>query len=272
MRKIFAIESQNPPLGLLYLASSLEKNEHKVEIIDFCCEKFTEEKLKKAIENIDAVGLTVRSYGVNSVSYIIDFIKKQNENIITIVGGPHCTLDPEKALVDTHADICVEGDGEIALAKIVGSLVRNEELSNIPGVFYKKDEKIIRGPPAEVIMDLDSLPYPNRDLVYKYSYGAVQNDIKLGKGKVTEIMISRGCPYNCRFCTNKAITKKYRTRSAENVIEEIKLISKKYDFLFILDDNFFVDMKKSLKILDAIIEEKLDLEMAIAGIRVDANR
>ena len=268
IKEIFANEAQVPTLGLLYIASPLEKEGHDVEIIDFYAEKFSEKRLTQVLYGKDAVGITVRSQGKKSVETIIDLIKKTNPNMPIIIGGPHCTLDPIQAILDTKADICVEGDGEKVITKIAEALQGKIKLSEIPGIYYLENNNIMKGPPAEIIEDLDSLPFPARHLVEKYRYGDVQGDLKLGK--VTSIIMSRGCPYNCKFCANRAVTKKYRSRSAENIIKEIREIKQKYDFLDIIDDNFFVDIKRADKILDFLIEEKHNLKIGIYGVRVDA--
>lgn len=271
IKPIFAIEAEIPHLGLLYLASSLEEKSHQVEIVDYCVEKFSEQHLMKKIVNVDAVGITVQSHLQKSVKVIVDFIKRLEPNLPVIIGGPHCTLEPEQSLRDINADISVEGEGEIVITKIADALEGKVKLGDIPGVFFKENGEIKHGPPAEVIEDLDLLPFPARHLIEKkkYVYGEIQGGFNPTRGKVTSILISRGCPYNCRFCINRMITKKYRTRSAENVIAEIKEIQGRYDFLHIIDDNFFVDMKIANEILDFLIQEDTGLEIWIAGVRVD---
>jgi radical SAM superfamily enzyme YgiQ (UPF0313 family) len=269
VKNIFAIESELPPLGLLYLGGILENEGHEAKLIDFCAENYTEKKLVNSLSGIDAVGITVRSHDVRCVNKIIDVIRRTNSQIPIIVGGPHCTLDPINAMNNLNADILVEGDGEIALQRTINNLENNNSLDEIHGVYYKEKNILKHGPPAQIITDLDSLPFPARHLVDNYKYGYLPGGVNLTRGKVTSMMISRGCPYNCKFCINRAITKKYRTRSTENVTEELQQIIHKYDFLHIIDDNFFVDRKKADEILDFLIREKSDLELWISGIRTD---
>lgn len=269
IKDIYASESEVPPLGLLYLAKVLEKEGHSVEIIDFCVEKFSKERLQKTLPSMDAVGITVRSYEIKSVFMISDLIKKTDYNIPIIVGGPHCTIQPQQALLETQADICVEGEAENIITKIADALEGEINLANIPGVYYKDKGLVKKGPPTEIIDDLDSIPFPARHLVNQYDYGTFQG-VSIYKGKVTSISTSRGCPFNCRFCTNPAITKIYRLRSAENVVEEIKEIEQKYDSIQIVDENFLVNKKRANRILDLIIKEKYDIELGIWGIRIDA--
>ena len=266
----FAIKAEVPPLGLLYIAGALEEKGHEVEIIDFCVEEFKKETLKKALKNTDAVGITTRSHGIKIIKELAQNIRQINKKIPIILGGPYTTLEKEKSLEYVDADISVEGDGEETIVEIAEYLNGEKKLSEISGIYYKQGNKIQKGKPAKIIMDLDKIPFPSRHLIEKYTYGIVNTGLKLTHGKVTSIMISRGCPYHCRYCINRAITKKYRTRTAENVIEEIKQIQGKYDFLHIVDDNFFVDKENANKILDYLIENKTKLEVWISGIRVDA--
>jgi len=268
--KLFAIKAEIPPLGLLYIGSSLEEKGHNVTLVDFCVENFTEEKLLKAVEKKDAVGITVRTLDIRSVAQISDTIKKYHPEIPIIIGGPHCTLDPKQALIDTHADICVKGEGEKVITMIADALEGKNSLNNIPGVYYVENKTIKSGPPAEEIKDLDTIPFPARHLVEHYRYGEVVAGYNPTRGKVASIMTSRGCPYHCRYCVNDSINKTFRVRSSENVIKEIKIIKKKYDFLHIIDENFFADLKTANEILDFLVEDDHGMNIWISGIRVDA--
>jgi len=270
VNKIFALKNEIPPLGLLYIASALENKGHDVILIDFCSETFTEKRLLESVEKVDAVGITVRTKDINSVKKIIDVIKSNYPNTPIIIGGPHCTIDPVRATTQTNADICVKGEGEGVITKIADALDKNGNLELIPGVYYSQGNEIKNGPPAMEIKDLDSIPFPARHLVDQYDYGEVVDGYNPTRGKVTSIIGSRGCPYNCRYCINGSIYKNYRTRSAENIIDEIKEIIEKYDFLHVIDENFFADMKVANKILDFLIENNHKMKIWISGIRADS--
>jgi radical SAM superfamily enzyme YgiQ (UPF0313 family) len=270
VKKIFAFGSQLPPLGLCYLGSVLENMGHKVEIVDFCAENISKQKVHYIASNADAVGITVLTHGIRSVIILIKAIRRLNQDIPIIIGGPHCTLEAKKVLIYTNADILVEGDGEHAIAGIADALEGKKNLSDIPGVHFFDKNIIKNGPPAQLITDLDSISYPARQLVEKYDYGNIQSGFNLTKGRVTSMMTSRGCPYNCGFCVSKSIMKNYRERSFENVVGELKEIERKYKTLDIMDDNLLTNKKRAIKIFDYLIEEKSNLEIWIAGARVDA--
>ncbi|MCX6667824.1 MAG: radical SAM protein [Euryarchaeota archaeon] len=266
----FSFEGYTPPLGILYLASSLEEEGHRVEIIDFSYEKFDNEKLKRKLNSVDVVGITVLTYTVKTSTIITKTVKNSYPEVPVLIGGPHCLIEPEKALLDIGADICVVGEGERVIKEIAKMLENDREPSGLTGVYYKHNGRIVKGKPLEVIEDLDSLSFPSRHLVEQYDYGYMIG-VHLPGGRFTSVMTSRGCPFNCRFClSRKYPIKRYRTRSPENVIEEIKKISETYDSMLIADDNFLADKKRVKKIMDMIKEEKIDIEIWIEGVRVDS--
>ena len=275
IKKEYSFEAYMPPLGLLYLASPLEKRGHKIKLIDFIAEKFDEEKLKKEVSKVDVIGITITSQVVSSAKKIVEFIKQGYKNKIVIIGGPHCTIQKEKALMEINADISVIGDGEKVIIDIIEALNGKKDLSNIHGIFYRENGKIKSGLPPIEIDDLDSLDFPDRNLIKHYSYGkeTISGVTFFARGKITTIMTTRGCPFDCTFCVSKSIFRKCRLRTAENVVNELVEISKDYDSVFVVDDNFLIDKKRAHKIMDLLIEKKLDLDIWISGIRVtDADK
>jgi len=258
----------SPPLGILYLAKVLEEKGHKIEILDFGAEKFSEEKILKNINSIDAIGLTINVYNIKNIPNIINLVKSNDRHLPVIIGGPLCSIQPKQTLIESNADICVDGEAELIIDKIANALIGNGIFSDIPGIFYKTGDVIKKGPPAEVIKNIDSLQFPARHLVDKYEYGYYAG-IHLSKGKFTSIITSRGCPYHCKFCCVCNIVKEHRQRSAENIIKELDELNQNYTALMIVDDNFVVDEKRVEKIMDLLIEKKFDLDISIMGIRVD---
>lgn len=266
--------SATPPLGLLYIAASLEKNGHSIELIDYYSEKNPEKKINQSCISADAVGLNVYTTNYKKIVNIVNKIKIIDSDIPIIIGGPHCTFHPNKALSDIpNADISVEGEGEFVINDIINSLNGTKKLCDLPGVFYRVNGEIKNGKPLSIIKDLDSITLPSRHLVEKYTYGQV-GGIDIMKQKFTTIMTSRGCPHRCRFCNRDVPTMKtYRERSVENVMKELEEINDKYKSVMFVDDNFTGNKRRINKIMDLIIQNKLDLDISITGARVDsANR
>jgi radical SAM superfamily enzyme YgiQ (UPF0313 family) len=188
-----------------------------------------------------------------------------------IIGGPHCTLFPEKSLEEIDADICVQGDGELIINDIVDILIKKGDLSKIPGVYFKENNKIKKGSYIKLIEELDSIPFPSRDLIRKYDYGKEYNP-NIKKGEFTSIVMSRGCPYRCKFCSRNSVSmKKYRVRSVDNVLMELKELDKQgFKYIAFEDDSFITDIDKVNELFKSIIKENIKLKFIITAARVDA--
>src|SRR4030042_2162155 len=150
------ISSYHPPLGLLYIGRVLEDEGHKVEIIDFLAEKYPLKTLINNISSTDAIGISVFSsayneslrggkytYAYKECGKVAGFIKEIDTGLPIIIGGPHCTIRPEKSLVEIpSADMSLEGDGEEAIKEIIKTLEGTKLASDLPGVYYRENNKI----------------------------------------------------------------------------------------------------------------------------------
>jgi radical SAM superfamily enzyme YgiQ (UPF0313 family) len=261
-----------PPLGLLYLGAALEKNGHSVEILDYYMENFSQEKLKKTLTSADAVGISVYSDNLQLSRGTSTVVKEIDHDIPILIGGPHCSYVQSRSLDDIkHADISVVGEGEQVIPEIANYLEGNKKLGDIHGIYFRNNGSISAGKPLQVIKDLDNVPFPARHLTEKYDYGDFPFGFKLRK-MVTSIITSRGCPFNCRFCTRYANVIDgwgFRQRSAENIIQEISEIDAKYESINIVDDSFLADKKRARKIFDDLLQMDKDIEIVIHGARVD---
>jgi len=256
---------------LLYIAQILEKNGDDVNVLDFAAESFSKEKLRKALQTADVVGMTILSFSLKNSIEIIKLIKKLKPQIKIIIGGPHCTLFPKESLEITQADISVQGEGEKIIINIKQAIKGEINFSEIPGIYYRENKKIRKGAPIQLIKNLDTIPFPNRDFVKQYVYGKEYNP-KIKKGEFTSIITSRGCPFSCKFCSRNSVSmQSYRLRSAKNVFEEIKeLYKQKFKYLIFVDDSFLSNRKQAHELFDRIIEKKLNMKFIITGVRVDA--
>jgi len=222
-------------------------------------------------EKADIIGVSVLSYSLKCSVEIIKIIKNVKPQIKVIIGGPHCTLFPKKALEETKADISVQGDGEIIFNDIKKVIIKKGDFSKIPGIYYKENGHIKKGAPLKLIEDLNSIPFPSRHLIKKYNYGKEYNP-NIKKGEFTSVVMSRGCPFRCKFCSRNSISmKKYRIRSAENTLEEIKeLYQQGYRYVAFEDDSFLSNKIEVHKLFEGIIKENIDMKFIITATRVDA--
>ena len=259
-----------PPLGLLYLARMLIDNGHSIELIDYTAEQFNESKLKNILSTADAVGMTIHSNRPELAQELATYIKKCDSDLPLIIGGPHCSVVKEKVMEEFPADVSVMGDAEFRIPLIAEALQGKRKFLSIPGLYYKKGKKIHKTKPNKSNINIDTIPFPTRDLVDKYEYGYFMG-IKFALGKTTSIITSRGCPYNCQFCGIKNISPWYQERSVANVQEEIsQLANEGYKTLQIMDYNLLFNKKRAEEIMDFIIRNEFDFDIWIGGARVDS--
>ncbi len=249
----------------------LTSHDHQVTILDFSAEPYTTERLQQTLHQADAVGITILTYTLHSATNLITQIRNNRPDLPIIIGGPHSTLFPQKVLKETQADISVQGDGEPAITGIAEALQGTKQLKDIPGIYYREDNKIKAGKPPKLIKDLNTIPIPDRAPVSRYQYGREYNP-HIKHNEFTSLITSRGCPYSCRFCSRHSISMKhFRTRSADNVLTELtQLQNQGYHYIQIADDSFLADRKQAEHLLDSIIQAQLSLKLIVTGARVDA--
>ena len=241
-------DSAFPPLAFEYIAAYVE-DLVEVRILDSKAAKLNLSQVKKEIENYqpDLVGLTV------PVTSAIDTVLQHAKiakiyGSTTVIGGWHPTLAIEQTLSSPWIDILVRGEGEFTFRELIekGSPV------NIHGLSYKMNGKLIHNPDRPFLKNLDELRPPSRHLVENYKY-------KIFNMNCDAIETSRGCPQACKFCsTNVVYNQTWRSRSVENIIKELEIISKnkKISDVFFVDDNFLVNMKRIGRLCIEIIKRK----------------
>jgi anaerobic magnesium-protoporphyrin IX monomethyl ester cyclase len=261
----------SPPLGLLYIAKILEEHGDSVTVLDFSAEPFQEHILMKALQGVDAVGISVLSPSLQQAQHLISLIKQHDPKLPIIIGGPHCTLLPEKSLQETQADMSIQGDGEVSILHLRSALQGEKESKDVPGIFFRTPEGIKHGPSASLIHDLNMLPFPARHLVQQYVYHSHEYNPRFKAGEFTSLVTSRGCPYQCRFCSRGSVSMmQYRTRTIENVLSELREISEQgYLHVAFVDDCFPVDTRQAHLLFKRIVDEQIDLRFSITATRVD---
>lgn len=251
-----------PHAGIAYLAATLIKKGHKVKVADLRVEpegKVLFEKIKAFKPKL--LGITCVSLDYLKVYSLIKTLKKSFP-IPIVIGGPHTATLKEKVLKESLADLAVVGEGEETLLEIIENLQGKKPLRNINGLIWRRGKQIIFNPPRAFIQKLDQLPFPAYELFPLEKYF----------DKKIPIVSSRGCPGNCTYCLVKIIFgQRFRSRSAENVVDEIEYWHKQgYDFFEFNDDCFSADLKRAEKICDLIIKRGLKIGWEVRnGIRVD---
>jgi len=297
------------PLGIAYLASVLENNNYAVEVMDafqegllgdnlheetedairvskgmFCKNKFKESsfsqeafyvgvnmnevlnRIKKA--KPDLVGLScIFSSQFLMVLEIAKAIKKRFSSLKIIVGGSHVTVSPKETLMNDNVDYIIMGEGEESFLEFVRRMEKNEPIDDILGLGFKKTNKEIVINDFKLIDNLDEVSFP---AYHKFN---MENYFKsAAEGRVIKMITSRGCTFNCYFCSVPVTSKRrFRMRSAQNVIDEIKFLKQKYDIKGVMfeDDNMTMNIKRAKEIFRVMKDSGFGLELHARNLRLD---
>ena len=250
-----------PHIGIAYVASLLRKNNHDINIVDMRINP-DYGSLYKNINSFkpEIIGLTSMSKESKTAYKLIKDLKKRYPDIPIVIGGAHSATMPEDILKETQADYILFGEAEHTALELVNKV----PLEKIKGLIWhdKKTGSIIKNHPREYIKNLDSLPFPAYDLF----------DMDKYLDKKIRIVTSRGCPYKCTFCSIHLVMGfEFRTRSPENVVDEIKhWYNKGYKEFQFTDDNLTQDMKRAETLFDKIIASNMKIRFDIRnGLRAD---
>jgi len=249
-------------LGLGYLGSVLRGSGFNVKISDMYNFSWKEVELKIKQENPDVVGISCCTAARLQAVKLAHIAKKCNSNIRIIMGGPHPTFFPEHMFKLSPTDVVVMGEGERTIVELMDAMEKNEDISKIDGIAFRKNATIIRTNPRPLIENLDSIPFPIYDFfdLKKYQFGDILKEYR--KLISTYIITSRGCPFGCQFCsTSRYWGRRWRTRSVKNVIDELRFLYDKLNvrFIYFVDDILTLDSKRTIDLCKSIIDEKVDL-------------
>ena len=241
-----------PPLGILYLSAYLKRAGFSVEVFDATFrdpEDFREvvRKLKPKI-----VGIYANIITRENVFRMARMAKDSGVEFV-VCGGPDA---PEWAdlYLENGVDAIGTNEGERTLEELIPWL-NNKGLAGLeefPGLIIRRNGRAFKTPPRQVIADLDTLPWPDRDVLVMEDY------FKAWKSKHGETSVSlitaRGCPFHCAWCSSEVFGQTHRQRSPQNVVDEMAMIKQKYnpDIMWISDDVLTISRKWSMGFFDEV--------------------
>jgi len=249
------------PINLGYIAAALRENGHNVEMVDF--NVVSREKLSYFITKYqpELAGVTAMTSSIFNAKDIISEVKRIDKNIITVIGGVHASALPGETMEEIKdLDYLVFGEGEKTIVELVKNIVNKGDLGGVEGVVFRRDGKIIKNKPRDLIENLDTIPFPARDLLSTELYAKqhVSRGFSRREMKIAEIITSRGCPNNCIFCAGHInYGNRLRFRSYENIANEITECIKKYGITHIsIEDDTFTINKYLVRKLSHFFNEK----------------
>lgn len=261
-----------PPLGLLYLAAILKAEGVEVSVLDQPLLGLTMDQTVEWIvrEKPDVVGFSTLASSGHAAALISGKVKEKLPNVTTVFGNHYATFNAERILKKyPQVDIIIRGEGEKAVPELAKCLRKSGDMKTVRGITYRNNGSITANADQPLIDDLDSLPFPDRSLI-DADYHCLMAGANVAPKKFTSVVTSRGCVYNCRFCSCTEIAKKrWRSRSAKNTLDELQfLASEGYKQLIFVDDSFTLNPKRVIEICRGMRKEKLDMEWICEG-RVD---
>lgn len=254
------------PLSLLAVASGLTGH-YDIRILDQRLDRDWAGSLRKELQG-DVLCVGITAFTGPQILYALEASRlvKELSPAPVIWGGIHPSILPAQTVSHEAVDFVMVGEGEVAFPKFVRALEQGTSPLEVPGVWAMQNGQP-QGSPPETIQEIDSLPPLPYRLIRLADY--IGRD---RRGRPTfAIKTSRGCPYRCTFChQNSSYRKKWRAFGPERVLDEMQLLSREHgvEHFQILDDNFFVDTKRTRAILSGLAERGLKAVITINGSRV----
>ncbi|MFH1903610.1 MAG: radical SAM protein [Candidatus Omnitrophota bacterium] len=272
--RLAPIGSTLPSLGLLMLGASLRRAGFRVRIVDATAQGLRYAEVAEEVKRFqpDLIGISALTPSIRKAAKLSCLLKRIHPSVPIVMGGPHFTARPEQTLLDYPCfDYGILGEGENAIINLTEALAANRKPSDVPGVVYRDGKEIIFGPPAQVISDLDSLPFPAWNLLDNFPAAYRPAIFKFKKLPSTQIVSARGCPNNCIFCDNSVFGHRTRFYGPEYVLEMAQYLRKNFlirDLIF-EDDQFLIKKDRVEQICRGFLARKINLSWSCSG-RVDS--
>ena len=265
-----------PPLGILYVAAVLEKNNLPVRVSASDVLQLKKKDIVQDIRDYDAdtIGLSITTENRFEIFDLLKTIKAEFPEKLLIVGGPHATMAGLDLITHIAAiDLVVIGEGERTILEIAAwhdAGADRRQLDKIRGIMFRRDGRPVFTGPQTMIEDLDPLPFPAKHLIPMERYDFLW-PVDGSLLRATNIITSRGCPFNCNFCpTPLTWGRRVRGYSPARVVDEIRWNRDKFgaELLWFFDDTFNYNITRTEELCRLIIREKMDIRF-VAEVRID---
>lgn len=269
--QVGSFSSDQPPMGLAYIAAILEQCGCVVRVVDANVERLSPHEVTAILvqQAPDMVCFTVTTPLYPGTMAIARRLKGLDRTPILVAGGAHATVLPDDFLEDGIFDYVVRGEGEHTMRELVQRLLDGRSIEDVEGLSWREDGEVRRNPDRALCPDIDTFPFPDWSLfpLKRYSSLARRHDLSL------PITTSRGCPFGCTFCYKGIYGRRLRMRTPEKVVEEWAHLIHRYNIreVAVLDDVFTFDIERAIAICDMLVERGLNHVpwSTTNGIRVD---
>lgn len=255
-----------PSLGLLTLGAYLRGEGIDVSMVDLTFERDARAAARRIREvRPDLVGVHTKT--LTSRRAVEIAVSAHELGSVTVAGGPDAASRPELYL-SAGFDAVVPGEGERTLTDLAHRVAAGRPFGDVPGVVTRHNGRTVRGPPRPLLRDLDALPLPAWDLVDMEAYLS-RWQRQTGERR-TAVLTSRGCPFDCSWCSKPTFGRTFRQQSPERVLAELEALKSRYrvDYVRFCDDVFGISRSWLEQLLDGMLERRLDLRFECLA-RVD---
>ncbi len=266
--KLGVYQQAYPLLSFMSLSAFVKERGFSTAVLDLGIEENPDVLLREKLKTLKPkfVGLTSPTTFFHEVKGIAKICREiLGRETIIIYGGPHATALPEECLANSEIDIAVVGEGEQSLLEIM----LGKEWEAIAGIAYRADGRVFINLARPFIDDLDALPFPDVGLYDFSRYHCAK--IVSRHSPVLQMETSRGCPNNCSFCNKSVFKRRFRAKSPERVVAEMKRLAAGGAVeLRMIDDQFCADLNRAKEICRLILREKINIPWNLPnGVRVD---
>jgi len=290
------IQTPSPSIGLAYIGAYLKKHAYAYTAIDACGEALDQIRPYPShrAESIMIQGLTIEQVAVRVPpdTRIIGFtclfshcwplvvdiaraLRPRFPHALFVAGGEHPTALPEAVLASALFDVVVRGEGEETFLELVERVYAGADWHDVSGIAYSAAPgRVVVTPDRRRVTAIDELPYPDWDAWSLEAYIAAHQVTGVHLGRSMPILGSRGCPFECTFCSNPEMwTQRYVMRDPAGLVDEMQHMKARYNvsgFTF-MDSTFIVNRKKTMEFAEELIRRGLDVTYQLpAGTRCEA--
>lgn len=242
------------PVGLGYIHSYLRSRGIPSVLANFSAMDPSRIRRILLAEQPDIVGLSTFTFNRSATLALVRMVRTVLPQARIVLGGPHPTHVGAPILAaHSDVDICVQGEGELTLERLVRTLADGGDARSVPGLLVRGPDGVSATGPASPIADLDSLPFP---ALYPDGHGVDP------RSQYPYVVTSRGCPAACSFCSSPEFWgSRVRFRSAENILDELKLLRDRFGIFYVSfrDDVFTLNRKRIIDLCRGMIDRRLCL-------------
>ena len=263
-----------PPHGLLTVAAPIQNAGYSVKLLDQRVENVTKGIIEQYLSK-DTVAIGISAMTGTQILHALDLAQWCRElvgsHVPIIWGGCHPSVTPKQTLEHENVDMVVVGEGDDTFLELIQAIDHKTSLRDVKGIMFKDGPEFVRTE-ARSLLDIETLLPTPWELINVENY--IHRDMYVkGRHRVLDIgQTSRGCPFNCGFCSSASIRqRKWRAISVDKTLDRIEDEVKRFklDGIWLRDDEFYINRKRATAICQGFIDRKLDLNFYTSGTRAD---